>query len=169
MANWYVSVNGSQAGPYPDAEFERMRAQGMVPPDAYVWCDGMVNWILASELPGGASPARSSAFSDPLIGPGPGAYPSAMGGAGFGAAPGGEVPAAAPNGLVITAYVLGGCALLCSCLTGIPAIVCAVVAMGQPGQRKNGIIALIVSIVCTALGMLIGIILNFALSSQAGY
>lgn len=171
MANWYVSVNGGQAGPYPEADFERMRAQGLVPPNAYVWCEGMGNWILASELPGGASVAPPPLPTmAPPPGVGPSAYPFATGGQQFGAVPyGAPIPAASPSGLVIAAYVLGGLALLCSCLTGLPAIICAALAMGQPEQRRHATIALIVSIVCTVVGAIIGILLNGLFATQSGF
>lgn len=171
MADWYVSVNGGQAGPFPEAEFERMRARGLVPQNAFVWREGMANWILASELPGGASAAPPPPpITGPSPGIGPSAYPFATGGQQFGAAPYGAVtPAASPNGLVVAAYVLGGLALLCSCFTGLPAIICAAIAMGQPEQRRHATLALIVSIVCTGVGMIIGIVLNALFAPQNGF
>ena len=100
MANWYINIDGNQAGPYSEADFESMRAQGMIPPNAYVWKEGMANWVFASELPGGTPAAPPPAA--------PPAWPSA------GAAPGMYQPVvddAKPNGLVIASYALAGLAL----------------------------------------------------------
>jgi hypothetical protein len=176
VANWYVSVNGNQSGPYTEADFERMRAQGMVPPQAYVWREGMKDWILASDLPGGASAAPPPPpVSDRSPQFGPSAYPFATDpfasrGQPYAPSPYGvEQAAASPSPLVIAAYVLGGCAVLCSCFTGIPAIICAAIAMGQPGQRKHGMVALFVSIACLVVGMIIGIVLNEILGTQNGF
>jgi hypothetical protein len=155
MANWYINIDGNQAGPYSEADFENMRAQGMIPPNAYVWKEGMANWVFASELPGGTPAAPPPAA--------PPAWPSA------GAAPGMYQPVvddAKPSGLVIASYALAGLALLCSCITGIPAIICAAIAMSQPGQRRHAKIALIVSIVCLVVGMVVGAIINVAMMSQ---
>ena len=91
MANWYVNIDGNQAGPYSEADFENMRAQGMIPPNAYVWREGMANWVFASELPGG-TPAAPTMAPPPSAWPAPGVYqpttPSSDG----------------PNGLVIASY-----------------------------------------------------------------
>jgi hypothetical protein len=63
---------------------------------------------------------------------------------------------------VIASYILGGLGLGCGCLTGIPAIVCASIAMKQPGQERHAKIALWVSIGCLIVGMVIGVTLQLA-------
>ena len=149
MANWYINIDGNQAGPYSEADFESMRAQGMIPPNAYVWKEGMANWVFASELPGG-TPAAPTMQPPPSSWPAPGVYQP-------------TTPASTgPNGLVIASYILGGLGLGCGCLTGIPAIVCAVNAMKQPGQGRHAKIALWVSIGCLVVGTIIGVALQLA-------
>ena len=44
MANWFISVNGDQKGPYPTDQLKQLIADGFVAPDAYVWRDGMAQW-----------------------------------------------------------------------------------------------------------------------------
>jgi TM2 domain-containing membrane protein YozV len=51
---WMLSVNGRQHGPYDDATFRRMFAEGRVPANAMVWRVGMANWIPASQVTGAA-------------------------------------------------------------------------------------------------------------------
>lgn len=148
MANWYVNIDGNQGGPYSEADFEHMRAQGMIPPNAFVWREGMADWVLARDLPGGMAGVAPQAAMPPSSWP-------AMGGASSA-----EPVPTGPNGLVIAAYVLGSCALFCSCLTGIPAITCSILALNQPGQAKHAKTALLVSIIGTVLGMACGVVLN---------
>ncbi|MEY3142605.1 MAG: hypothetical protein RLY21_1098 [Planctomycetota bacterium] len=148
MANWYVNIDGNQAGPYSEADFENMRAQGMIPPNAYVWKEGMPNWVYASELPGG-----TPAAPPPTSWPAPGVYQQTT-----------PVPSG-PSGLVITAYILGGLGLGCGCLTGIPAIICATIAMKQPGQERHAKVALWVSVGCLIVGIVVGVALQVAAMS----
>ncbi|MDR3496516.1 MAG: DUF805 domain-containing protein [Ancalomicrobiaceae bacterium] len=70
MANWFVSVNGEQKGPYPTEQLRQLVADGFISRDAYVWRDGMAQWQLLSQVrlsddPAGApvEPARPAAAS----------------------------------------------------------------------------------------------------------
>jgi hypothetical protein len=52
MANWFYASEGKQQGPYPEAQFRDLIAQGVVRPDTLVWSEGMAGWQKASEIPG---------------------------------------------------------------------------------------------------------------------
>ena len=69
-------------------------------------------------------------------------------------------PATAPmSSLVIAAWILAPLSLGCALLTGIPAIICAAIAMGQQAQRSRALPALITAIACTVVGAVVGLAL----------
>lgn len=48
---WYFTVNGRQCGPVPYDELVRMAELGVIDRMSdKVWCDGMADWVLISEL-----------------------------------------------------------------------------------------------------------------------
>jgi hypothetical protein len=52
MANWFYASEGKQQGPYPEAQFRDLVAQGVVRPETLVWSEGMASWQKAGEIPG---------------------------------------------------------------------------------------------------------------------
>jgi uncharacterized protein (TIGR00266 family) len=57
MAQWYLSYNSQQYGPYDDVE---ARTHAAANPNGYAWRDGMANWLPIRQVPellGGAAPA----------------------------------------------------------------------------------------------------------------
>lgn len=50
MANWFVSINGDQKGPYPTEQLRQLVADGLIPRDAYVWREGMAQWLPLSQV-----------------------------------------------------------------------------------------------------------------------
>ncbi len=52
MAQWYVSRDGQQHGPYDDKTLRDLAAQGRLVPTDYVWREGMGDWAPASKLKG---------------------------------------------------------------------------------------------------------------------
>ena len=59
MANWFISVNGDQKGPYPTDQLRQLISDGFVPQDAFVWRDGMAQWqpLSQTRIDDGAGPA----------------------------------------------------------------------------------------------------------------
>jgi len=49
---WMMNVNGMQSGPFDDAVFRMMYAQGQVPLNAMVWQVGMQNWMPVTQVLG---------------------------------------------------------------------------------------------------------------------
>lgn len=134
-------------------EFQDLRANGTIPSTALVWKEGMPNWVPASQLPG-ATTAPSRPPPPPLVQFG-------------GAAPDLTQPALAaaePGTLVKVARVLAVFSLFFTVFTGVPAIICAVIAMARPGQRRHATKALIWSIVCLALSLIVWGIVNYQIA-----
>ncbi len=50
MTNWFISINGEQKGPYPTDQLRQLIADGFVPRDAFVWRDGMAQWLPLSQV-----------------------------------------------------------------------------------------------------------------------
>ncbi len=66
------------------------------------------------------------------------------------------------DGLIIAVWILSACSLIISPLfCGLPAIICAVIALTQ--NHPKGMQALIVSIVCPIIGIVIAIVVMGAL------
>ncbi len=67
------------------------------------------------------------------------------------------------DGLIIAVWILSACSLILSPLfCGLPAIICAVIALTQ--NHPKGMQALIVSIVCPIIGIVIAIVVMGALA-----
>ena len=64
-----------------------------------------------------------------------------------------------PNdGLITATYILSVCALLISPLfCGLPALVCALIAIGQ--NHPKGVQALVICILCSLAGLVFGMVL----------
>ena len=58
---WYYAKDGERFGPYTDAQFEGLVAQGTVTADTLVWRDGMDNWLPYGRVSGGAPAQYPSA------------------------------------------------------------------------------------------------------------
>ncbi|MGX1167520.1 hypothetical protein AB7M16_003786 [Bradyrhizobium sp. USDA 372] len=57
---WFHASGGKQNGPFPEAQFRDLIAQGAVTADTLVWAEGMAGWQKAGEVPGlipGAAPS----------------------------------------------------------------------------------------------------------------
>lgn len=65
MANWFVSINGDQKGPYPTEQLRQLVADGLIPRDAYVWREGMAQWLLLSQVRISDDAAPAAAPSQP--------------------------------------------------------------------------------------------------------
>lgn len=52
MASWFYASEGKQQGPYQEAQFRDLVAQGVVRADTLVWSEGMAGWQKAAEIPG---------------------------------------------------------------------------------------------------------------------
>ena len=64
MTAYHVSRNRTPLGVYPEADARDYYAQGRIAPDDLVWCEGMPEWVAASQVFG---PAPQSAA--PIIPP----------------------------------------------------------------------------------------------------
>jgi uncharacterized protein DUF4339 len=74
MASWYYAAEGKQQGPYPEAQFRDLIAQGVVRAESLVWTEGMAGWQRAAEIPGlmagGGAPPIVPAGGPPAMGSG---------------------------------------------------------------------------------------------------
>lgn len=52
MAQWHVSRDGQQHGPYDDATLKQLAGQGRLAPTDHIWREGMADWVPASKLKG---------------------------------------------------------------------------------------------------------------------
>ncbi|TPQ31186.1 hypothetical protein C2U70_24735 [Bradyrhizobium guangdongense] len=84
MASWFYASEGKQQGPYQEAQFRDLVAQGVVRADTLVWSEGMAGWQKAAEIPG----LMAGAGGPPPMIPQPGGPP--MTGSGGQAGPGSE-------------------------------------------------------------------------------
>ncbi|MEM7182971.1 MAG: SPFH domain-containing protein [Spirochaetota bacterium] len=50
-AQFHVSINGQQQGPFPLEQLKGMIGNGQLTKETYVWKQGMANWAAASEVP----------------------------------------------------------------------------------------------------------------------
>lgn len=51
IAQYHISNNGQQAGPYSMAQLQQLAAQGQITPATHVWKPGMAQWCTISQLP----------------------------------------------------------------------------------------------------------------------
>ena len=75
MSNWFFAANGQQQGPYPEAQFRNLIANGTVRADTLVWSEGMAGWQKAAEIPGlipAGGPPMPGQPAPPPIGAGAG-------------------------------------------------------------------------------------------------
>jgi len=86
MSTWRYVQNGQPSAPMDAAALSALLTNGTLPPDTYVWKEGMTNWLAAKSLPEFANcrPAASPPAAPPTVPPLP-AAPSAP--AAVGAAP----------------------------------------------------------------------------------
>ena len=106
------------------ARLAELVAAGKVPPDRrIVTVDRGASWVTAAE-------ALGASVHPPVAGSAPSAPPPRP------VAPAG--PQGVP-GLVVASFVLSGLSAILLCFTGIPAIVCAALAMRKPGARLAGL------------------------------
>jgi uncharacterized protein DUF4339 len=75
MSNWFYAANGQQQGPYPEAQFRDLIADGTVRGDTLVWSEGMAGWQKAAEIPGlmanaGGPPPQEYGAPPPMTGAG---------------------------------------------------------------------------------------------------
>ncbi len=52
MAIWFYASEGKPQGPYPEAQFRDLIAQGLVRPDTLVWSESMAGWQRAGDIRG---------------------------------------------------------------------------------------------------------------------
>ncbi|MCP3395808.1 DUF4339 domain-containing protein [Bradyrhizobium sp. CCGB20] len=64
---WFHASGGQQKGPFPEAQFRDLIAQGIVRADTLVWAEGMAGWQKAGEVPG-LVPGAASPPSLPIDG-----------------------------------------------------------------------------------------------------
>jgi hypothetical protein len=57
-ARWYYLEGGDQRGPVSLADIRAKVMDGTVGPDAYVWADGMPEWMPARQVPAITPPAE---------------------------------------------------------------------------------------------------------------
>ena len=50
-AQYFIAVNGQQAGPYNEQTLQQMIGLAQITPDTLVWKQGMPQWLKASEVP----------------------------------------------------------------------------------------------------------------------
>lgn len=72
MASWFYAAEGKQQGPFQDAQFRDLIAQGVVRAETLVWTEGMAGWQKAAEIPGllagaGGPPIVPSAGGPPVM------------------------------------------------------------------------------------------------------
>lgn len=136
MRYWVQGNDSKPYGPYELTVIQQYVAEGRLSPTNLACAEGASQWVPIGAL-------ATMPNSPPLA-----ASPQAMPGT------------TAMSPLVIAAWILGPLSLACSLITGIPAIICAAIAMGQPLQRNRALPALIVAIVCTVLGAICGLIIS---------
>ena len=69
MTAYHVSRNRKTLGIYPEADARDYYAQGRIVPDDLVWCEGMLEWVAASQVfgpaPQSAAPTIAPALPPP--------------------------------------------------------------------------------------------------------
>jgi hypothetical protein len=138
---WHVNDEGIESGPFDVDELRKRYTAGAISSRAVVWREGMSGWqpIRATLKP---RPTAQSAVGSNELSP---QVPSA---------PMEESKTGLPP-LVIAAYALGLGSFCCSFLSGVPGIICAVIAMMDPKTQKQGQVALIAAVICTIIGAIV--------------
>jgi len=63
---WYYAKDGGQVGPVPFGTLQEKIQVGEIQPGDHVWCEGLTDWIMASEVEGlYAAPGEQVAYSGP--------------------------------------------------------------------------------------------------------
>ena len=69
---WFIVINGAQAGPFTEAQLQSMVATGQLTPQTLVWKPGDRDWMPAHTLPwlfaGQSSPAQGNIYAPPAAG-----------------------------------------------------------------------------------------------------
>ena len=73
----YLSVDGSQEGPYTAEQLEELFRAGAIPGEALYWVEGDASWLPINEHPGFARSSTTSAPGRTSLTPSPAAAPSA--------------------------------------------------------------------------------------------
>ena len=67
VVEYYVAINGQQAGPFSTEKLVEMRQQGTFKPESLVWKTGMENWEKAEDVPELAPVLSFSGNTPPVI------------------------------------------------------------------------------------------------------
>jgi hypothetical protein len=51
VSSWHYILEQEQKGPVAEEDLKASFAAGQLPPDTFVWKDGMENWVVASDVP----------------------------------------------------------------------------------------------------------------------
>jgi hypothetical protein len=51
VSDWHYILEQEQKGPVAEDDLKASFAAGQLPPDTFVWKDGMENWVVASDVP----------------------------------------------------------------------------------------------------------------------
>jgi len=123
----YVQHNGTQLGPYTEAEVKEQLAAGSISPQDFVWWDGQPNWIVL---------AQSSLMAQAASGLTPHPPPPQVISAPVGGIPG------PTSKLAVWALALGCVSIFLSIFTSIPAIILGHLGINQirknPGMQGHG-------------------------------
>lgn len=166
--HYYLGVDGRQEGPLPEAEIAQRIASGRLKPSDLCWTDGWAQWRPLREVFPGSFAAQAivpppipGKPAAPATTPAPASMPTSFRGETAAAS---GTPAGPPqtNGLAVTSMVLGLAGLLAGCLTGLPAVICGHIALGQIkrsagalGGRGMAVTGLVLGYLWIALGLLI--------------
>lgn len=55
QVQYFVAVNGQQAGPFDMGQMQQLAQQGQINAQTHVWCEGLANWTMAGQVPSLAS------------------------------------------------------------------------------------------------------------------
>lgn len=55
QVQYFVAVNGQQAGPFDMGQMQQLALQGQINAQTHVWCEGLANWTMAGQVPSLAS------------------------------------------------------------------------------------------------------------------
>lgn len=72
MSTWRYVQNGQPSAPVDTAALQALFTNGTLPPETYVWREGMTNWLAAKAVPEFAN-CRPAAAAPPAVPPLPGA------------------------------------------------------------------------------------------------
>ncbi len=131
---YHLGRDGTQLGTFPENKLQEALNRGELRPTDVAWCEGMGDWLPLSEVLQSLQAKTSAATSAPPFPPVPSAQPPAAGPMPYTALP---QTGGGTSGLAIASLVLGIASLVLSCITGIPAIICGIMALNKIG-KSNG-------------------------------